>query len=154
MGQFALAEGNILPLIKSILAVPVLLGLLLSEQSLGQEKGTPITFHVTAVRSEEARDWCTNAECSAIRYTVEGYSDVKSDSSLIEYVLDCVQVMVPKPSPHFTIVCAQVHAHNDYDATLWSNAISFSPPKPQSPDAPMAAAYQIVSEREVSKQKR
>ena len=140
--------------LEKIFIIAIFLGVSLSERSPAQDKGTPITFHVTAVRSEEAHDWCATGECGATRYTVEGYSDVKSDSSLIEYVLDCVQVMAPKPSPHFTIVCDQVHAHNDYDATLWSNAISFSPPKPQSPDAPMAAAYQIVSEREVSKQKR
>jgi hypothetical protein len=36
--------------IKNILAIAVLLGL-----ALAQEKGTPITFHVTAVRSEEAQ---------------------------------------------------------------------------------------------------
>ena len=140
--------------IKKILVIAVVLGLPLSDQTLGQDKGTPITFHVTAVRSEEAHDWCTDGGCSATRYTVEGYSDVKGDSSLVEYVLDCVQVMVAKPSPHFTIVCAQVHAHNDYDATLFSSAISFSPTKAQAPGEPMLAIYQIVSEKEVSKQKR
>jgi hypothetical protein len=143
-----------MPAMKEIFVIAVLCGLSLSQQSLGQEKSTPITFHVTAVRTEEAHDWCTNAECSATRYTVEGYSDIKGDSSLVEYVLDCVQVMVPKPSPHFTVVCAQVHAHNDYDAELWSNAIFFGQPKPQSSDGPMFAAYQIVSEKEVNKQKR
>jgi hypothetical protein len=142
-----------MPSIKRILAITVLLGLAVAERSLGQDKGTPITFHVTAVRSEEAHDWCTTGECSATRYTVEGHSEVKSDSSLIEYVLECVQVMALKPSPHFTIVCDQVHAHSDYDATLWSNAISFRPPTPQSTDGPTVAAYQIVSEKEV-KQKR
>jgi hypothetical protein len=117
-----------MPAIKRIFAIAVLLGLSLNGPSLAQEKGTPITFHVTAVRSGEAHDSCTDADCSATRYTVEGYVDVKSDSSLIEYVLDCVQVIVSKPSPHFTVVCAQVHAHNDYDATLWSNAIFLAKP--------------------------
>ncbi len=142
-----------MPTLKRILAIAVLLGLPLSQASLGQEKGTPITFHVTAVRTEEARDWCTTGECSATRYTVEGYSDVKGDSSIVEYVLDCVQVMAQKPSPHFTVVCVQVHAHNDYDAELWSNAIFLGDAKPQS-DGPTLSAYTIVSEKEVNRQKR
>jgi hypothetical protein len=138
---------------RRIFAIAVLLGLSLNGRSLGQEKGTPITFHVSAVRSEEAHDWCMTGECNATRFTVEGYADVKGDSSLVEYVLDCVQIMAHKPSPHFTVVCVQVHAHNDYDAKLYSNAILFGDATTQS-DGPMLAGYQIVSEKEVNKQKR
>jgi hypothetical protein len=41
----------------------------------------------------------------------------------------------------FTIVCDRVHAHNDYDARLFANAIAFGEYKPQSPGEPMNAAY-------------
>ncbi len=139
-----------------ILAIAALVVLTLRGQALGQDdKGTPIVFHVTAVRSEDAKDWCTTGECSATRYTVEGYSDVKGDSGFVEYVLDCVETLVEKPSPHYTAVCGRVHAHNDYQAKLWSDSIFFGDEtKPPSSNGVFLVAYHIVSEREASKQKK
>ena len=125
-----------------------------SEQTLGQDEATPITFHVSAVRSEEAHDWCTSGECSATRYTVEGYSDVKGDSVLTEYLLECIEVMASKPRPHLTNVCGRVHAHNDYEAQLWSDSIFFGDEtKPQSSEGVVTVGYHIVSEKEVKKHK-
>jgi hypothetical protein len=137
-----------MPTLKRIFILAIFLGLALTERSLGQEKGTPITFHVTAVRSEEAQDWCTTGECTATRFTVEGYSDAT------EYVLDCVETMVHKPSPHFTTVCVRLHAHNDYAARLFPDAITFGDSKRRSSDEPLVVVYHIVSEKEVNKQKR
>jgi hypothetical protein len=138
---------------KRIFAIAILLGLALSEQSLGQDKGTPITFHVTAVHSEDAHDWeerC-HGDCHAQRYTVEGYSDAT------EYVLTCVEVTAHKPSMHLVTVCIRLHANNDYAARLMSDAIAFGEYKPQPPSGPpppLEADYEIVSEKEVNKQKR
>ena len=142
------------PTIKRILAIAVLLGLPLSGRTLGQESGQRIMFHVTAVRSEQAHDWCTTGDCSATRFTVEGYADVKGDSTLTEYVLECVETLVQKPSPHFTAVCDRLHAHNDYEARLLSDAIAFSETKSPTPEGAIVPAYRIVSEKEVKKQKR
>ena len=126
----------------------------LSERSLGQEQSAQkITFHVTAVRSEETQDYCTSGNCSATRFTVEGYSDVKGDSTLTEYVLDCVEIMAYKPSLHFTVVCARLHANNDYDARLSSDTIAFGEGE-KTPSGALVADYRIVSEKEVNRQKR
>jgi hypothetical protein len=85
---------------KEIVHVVILLGaILVGTPGLGQDKGTPITCHVTAVRFEDAHDWCTTGECSAVRFTIEGFAGET------EYVLDCVEVLVQNPSPHYTIVC-------------------------------------------------
>lgn len=102
-----------MPSMKRILAVVALLGLPFCERSLGQEQSPQkIIFHVTAVRSEEAHDICTSdTDCSATRFTVEGYSEANGEST--EYVLDCVEIMAFKPSPHLAVVCDRVHAHND-----------------------------------------
>jgi hypothetical protein len=138
-----------------IFAVAVLLGLPLCARLLGQEQnGQRITFHVTAVRSEDAHDYCTSGDCSATRFTVEGYSDVLGDSSLTEYVLECIEIMAQKPSPHFSVVCDRVHSHNDYSARLMADAIAFRDSKPHSSDEPVVSAYHIVSEKEVVKPKR
>jgi hypothetical protein len=148
-------EVTSVPTIKRILAIAVLLGLPLSGRTLGQESGQKITFHVTAVRSEEAHDYCTTGDCSATRFTVEGYSDVKGDSILTEYVLECIEVIASRPTPHRTNVCGRVHAHNDYEAKLWSDSIFFGDEtKPPSSEDLITVAYRIVSEKEVKKQKR
>jgi len=142
-----------LSLMKRIFALAVILGLSLG-RILGQENGQKIMFHVTAVRSEEAHDWCTTGECSAMRYTVEGYSDVKGDSTPTECVLECVEVIASKPKPHLTNVCGRVHAHNDYEAQLWSDSIFFGDEtKPQSSEGVVTVGYHIVSEKEVKKHK-
>lgn len=130
--------------IKRVFAFVVLLGLPLCGRSLGQVQN--ITFHVTAVRSEDAPKVCD--DCSATKITVEGYSDT------IEYVLECTEVVASKPSPHFTVVCDRVHAGSDYDARMTVTSIWFGPDKPQSSDGPLAGHYDIVSEKEVKRQKR
>jgi len=56
---------------KRALILTGLLGLLLGGHSFGQDTAKA-TFHVTSVRSEEAKDWCTTGKCSATRRTVEG----------------------------------------------------------------------------------
>jgi len=87
---------------KRIYAIALLLGLPLSENLLGQgQSSQKIIFHVTAVRQNEAQDYCTEANCSATRFTVEGYSDASSDSR-IQYLLECVEV-IPNGTVHPTI---------------------------------------------------
>jgi hypothetical protein len=140
------------PTIKMIFAVVILLGLPLTGQLVGQKQSAKkITFHVTAVRSGKALHWCQSDDCSATRFTVEGYSDVTGDSHLTEYVLECVEVLSAKPSP---IVCDRVHANNDYDARLWEGDIVFVEPSPTVTDGAMRSTYHIVSEKEVDKRKR
>jgi hypothetical protein len=133
--------------VKRITAI-ALLGIFFCGRSLGQERGQDISFHVTGVHSEEAHDWCATGECSATRITVEGYSNTT------EYVLDCVEVITHKPSPHYADYCDHVHAHNDYDAKLWADSIGFKPIKPQTADETPVSLYHIVSEKEINKQKR
>jgi hypothetical protein len=139
---------------RSIFTIAMLLWLPL-RWSLGQDQGEPkkIVFHVTAVHSEEATDWCTTGECSATRFTVEGYSDVKGDPAVTEYVLECVQTHVYKPTPRYTAVCQRVHAHSDYAAKLYATVIQFEEEKPQA-SGPAVVLYEIKSEKEVSRQKR
>jgi hypothetical protein len=57
----------------AMLVVTVLLPLLLNAPSFGQD-AEQTTFHVTSVRSEEAKDWCETGKCSATRIIVEGYT--------------------------------------------------------------------------------
>jgi hypothetical protein len=144
-----------MPSLKRMIAIIVLLGPPVSWRSLGQEQSMQkIIFHVTAVRSEEARDICaSDSDCDATRFTVEGYSDPKGGSSPTEYTLDCVEIMSLTPPPHYLVVCDRVHAHNDYSARLMSNAIAFGEAKPRSSDGPGVSAYRILSEREASKKK-
>jgi hypothetical protein len=132
--------------VKRIVAI-ALLGISLCGRSLGQERGQDIPFHVTAVRSEDATDWCTTGECDATRITVEGYS------ATTEYVLDCVEVITHKPTPHYADYCDHVHAHNDYDATLWPANIGFKPIKSKTADGAPVSLYRIVSEKEISRKK-
>lgn len=139
-----------------IVALLMLAGLLpLSEQLLGQEKtAQKMIFHVTAVRSEEPPDWCTTGECSATRFTVEGYSVVKGDLHSTEYVLECIEALRVHPSPSdFRAVCDRLHANNEYDALLWGDSISFGDAKP-TPDGIARILYKIVSEKEVNRHKR
>jgi hypothetical protein len=142
----------------------MLLGTLMefSSQLLAQDQEhdhgwQKIVFHVTSVRSEDATDWCQTGECSATRFTIEGYSDVKQDGHLTEYVLKCVEVTVIDPSPHKTFVCAHLHANNDYDALLVRESISFYPfgkPMPAGSLDQALSLYSIASEKEMAKPKK
>jgi hypothetical protein len=130
---------------KRIYAIALLLGLPLSENLLGQgQSSQKIIFHVTAVRQNEAQDYCTEANCSATRFTVEGYSDASSDSR-IQYLLECVEV-IPNGTVHPTIGCVHLHANNDYAAELWDDSIYF----PTSASG-FIANYKIKSEKSVTK---
>lgn len=131
---------------KRIVAI-ALLGITFCGRLLGQERGQDISFHVTAVRSGDATDWCPTGECDATRITVEGYS------ATTVYVLDCVEVITHKPSPHYADYCDHVHAHSDYDATLWPANIGFKPIKSKTADEAPVSLYRIVSEKEISKKK-
>ena len=123
----------------------------LSEQLLGQKQtAQKIIFHVTAVRSGDAGgDWCTNGDCIATRFTVEGYSDIKGDSHLTAYVLECVQPIPIKRSPDSVLVeCPRLHPNNDYESILKSG------PTNESMCFGAGLCYTIVSEKEVIKQDR
>jgi hypothetical protein len=87
---------------------------------------------------------------------VEGYANLKGNSAVTAYELDCVEVVTTKSPIHWTSVCARVHASNDYDAKLYSQSADLSPEEKgsSSPDAQMRLLYSIKSEKEVSKQKR
>ena len=68
---------------------------------------------------------------------------MNGDSNLTEYVLECVEVIAQKPSPHFAVVCDRIHAHNEYVARLLADAIAFGEAKPQSSDGPTVSGYRI-----------
>ncbi|SRR5260370_23819287 len=129
---------------------------LLACRCVAQDAGEKIVFHVTSVQSAEAKDYCTSGECTATRFTVEGYVNLKSNSGVTEYVLDCVEVVTTKSPIHQTSVCAHVHASNDYDAKVYSQSVDFfiAEKESSSTDAPMKWLYSIKSEKEVTKQKR
>ena len=137
---------------KPALVLTALFGLLLGGQCFGQES-TRATLHVTSVRKEEAKDWCTTGKCNATRHTVEGYINAKDDPSSVEYVLECVEVMATEPTPHYTIVCDHVHAHTDYLVKVGATFVAFEHEKASSGTTTTFAAYGIKSEKEVAKQK-
>jgi hypothetical protein len=114
-------------------------------------QGTKIIFHVTSVRQEDAPNDCPTNGCEATRFTVEGYADVRHDSHSTEYVLRCTEILVDKPSPHFADTCGRVHAHNDYDATVFADTIYFADRKKKPEGAPPEALYKIMSEKEVNR---
>jgi hypothetical protein len=129
-----------------IFTLTMCFGLLICRESLAQD-GEKVTFHVSSVRSEDANDWCTSGKCSAKRFTIEGYTNST------EYVLACVETIANEPSPHYTVICPKVHAHNDYEARLGADYIAFGDGKKTSGTEPILSAYQIVSEKETAKRK-
>jgi hypothetical protein len=152
-----------MPTIKVTFAIAVLLGLPLNEQLFGQEQSAQkIIFHVTAVRSESASDYCTSGDCIATKFTVEGYSGTKGDSNLTEYVLECVEQVPHKPLPNdFYVFCGRVHAQNDYaaemmgDDNIFFKNVSSGPVEETGVEHRIfKAAYRILSEKEVGRQKR
>jgi len=136
--------------------IAIIVVALLACRCFAQETGEKIVFHVTSVQSAEATDYCTTGQCSATRFTVEGYTNLKGNSGVTEYVLDCVEVVTTKSPIHWTNVCAHVHASSDYDAKLYSQSVDFYGEEKgsSSTDAPIRVLYGIKSEKEVSKQKR
>lgn len=125
----------------------VCLAVLSGAGSLGQQDREKITFHVTRVRTEDAQDWCTTGKCSATRLTVEGHTNS------VEYVLECVEVVVNDPSPHYTILCVHLHSHDDYDAVLFADSVSFWDPADHTETQASRSLYKIVSEKEIAKGK-
>jgi hypothetical protein len=124
-----------------------LLGILLT-QSSGQQATEKITFHVSSVKSEDAKDMCSSTDkCTATRFTVEGYTDT------VEYVLDCVEIRNTTPPANYVVVCPNVHAHNDYLARLGLDYIAFERVSESPSTGPSVSTYHIVSEREVGKRK-
>jgi hypothetical protein len=128
-----------------MLTLTVCFVLLVSARSFGQDT-EKVTFHVSSVRSEDANDEvCASGKCSAKKFTIEGYTNST------DYVLECVEIFANEPTPHFTVVCPKVHAHNDYDVRLGSDYIAFGDGKKSSDGEPIVAAYMIVSEKETTK---
>lgn len=115
-------------------------------------KGRRIIFHVTSVHRADDDSLCQSGECSATKFTVEGYANGTHPGFRIEYVLTCDEYMVHKPNPHITISCGRVHANNDYEATVFTDSIAFIDSKPKAEGSPAEVDYDIKSEKEVSKQ--
>jgi hypothetical protein len=132
-------------------AIALLLVILATHASSQTDQGQSITFHVTSVEQGEATDYCTTGKCSATRITLGGYR--VEDGVTIEYILDCVEVIANEPKPHMTSQCIHVHAHGEYPAKLYSEAIFFDTEKQTNPppDPPILFGYQIRSEKEVRK---
>jgi hypothetical protein len=145
LSHSGVTSSNVMPTINRTVAIFALFGLCCF--AFGQD-GEKMTFHVTAVSSAEARDWCTTGKCNAIRLTVEGYSITKGDATSTAYVLNCVEVIMHDPTPHISYPCIRLHANRNYDATLFADSITFGSTSPSQP----VAGYTIVSEKEVSKQ--
>jgi len=126
--------------------------LVLGSATFGQKKteATKATLHVTSVRQAEAEDYCQTNECSATRFTVEGYVDVKGDPDAVEYALECVETWAMKPKPHVTGSCIKVHAHNDYLVKVFPEAVFF---EHEGNVEGIELGYKILSEKEVRKQK-
>lgn len=144
-------------------AYAVLLGslLLLTGSVRGQDddgshgdgsQGQTLVFHVTSVSQEDDTTYCEPTECSATKFTIEGYTDTLHAGKRIKYVLTCDEISTL--TRQLVATCFRVHADNDYDATLLPDSIAFadSKPKPQNvKNPPREAAYDIQSEREVAK---
>lgn len=111
-------------------------------------KGQAIVFHVTSVSHHDDATVCQSGECSATKFTVEGYSDTLHVGKRVKYVLTCDEYWVQQPAPHFTITCGKVHADNSYDARLFADSIAFIDNRPKPQDSPLEANYDIESERE------
>jgi hypothetical protein len=133
---------------QAVLLLTMCIGSLVGIEALAEDAQTEhVTFHVSSIQSGDATgDWCNSGKCSAKKFTVEGYTDST------EYVLECVELFATEPSPHYTIVCPKLHAHNDYAARLGADFIAFGDDK-KATGEPILSAYQIVSEKEIPKHK-
>ena len=128
---------------KSLILASIFLVAFAGQVSGQDEK---VTFHVTSVEQDEAKDYCTTGKCSATRFTVEGYTQDKDAS--VQYVLDCVEVIANEPTPHISVQCARVHSHSDYMVKIGADFVAFED-SPSSQHEPYASAYRIKSEKEV-----
>jgi hypothetical protein len=66
-------------------------------------------------------------------------------------VLECVEVISLKPSPHGTVACERPHAHNDYVVRLYTSTIAFGERVHSVDEVPAVVDYMIVSEKETKK---
>jgi hypothetical protein len=138
-------------MLRTSVALLVLLPIcLLAQKSDDVTKGRKIILHVTSVRHEEDSTVCGSGECSATKFTVEGYANGVQPGSRIAYVLTCDEYLADKPTPHISMACVRVHANGDYDGKLFGDSISLWPEEKYTPP-PYEAVYSIVSEKEVRK---
>ena len=110
-----------------------------------------IVFHVTSVKHDEPPDYCTTGQCTAVRYSVEGYSRVQSDAHYTQFVLTCDEITTLIPPAHVTVQCARVRANGDYSAKLFADSLFFlgGQKNTQSTNSPLEAGFDIVSQREI-----
>lgn len=128
------------------IALTSIILLAFSARAVSQDE--KVAFHVSSVSQADATDWCTTGKCSAVRFTVEGYTQDKD--AVVEYVLECVEVLVNEPTPHFTVRCPRVHSHSDYLVRLVDDYVLFGDPPTDKEKSP-TVGYQIKSEKEVRK---
>lgn len=108
-----------------------------------------VSFHVTSVEQDEAKDYCSSDKCSATRFTVEGYTQDKE--SVVQYVLDCVEVLSYDPKPDISVQCVRIHSHNDYMVKVGSDFVIFGDAPATQTSEPFISGYRIKSEKEVRK---
>jgi hypothetical protein len=120
----------------------------LTQNNNDSEKSFKIKLHVTSVTRADDPTGCDPNECTATRFTVEGYAANLRAGTRTAYVLTCDEYLAEKPTPHVTIACSKVHANYDYDARVIDDSISFWPEEKYTPP-PMRGVYSIVSEKEV-----
>ena len=108
-----------------------------------------VLFHVTSVEQGDATDYCIPDKCSATRLTVEGYTQDKS--VVVQYVLECVEVLSYAPTPHVSVQCVRVHSHNDYMVKIGADFIMFGDVPSEQRSEPYLSGYLIKSEKEVRK---
>ena len=80
-------------------------------------------FHVTSVRVEVPKDWCTTGKCTAQRFIIQGYDEST------QYVANCVETRTTDDF-HLTVSCPRVRAGHDYGSYITSDAIGFDGPTP------------------------
>ena len=132
--------------------VPALTALLVFPAALGISQEQPkVTFHVTSVKQDDAKDHCTDGKCSATRVAVEGYTRNKDENTAVEYVLECIEVMPTEPKQRATVRCPRVHANTDYLAKIGADFVRFED-NPTSDDKEVyEGMYAIKREGEVRK---
>lgn len=118
-------------------------------QVYGQEEKA--SFHVTSVEQGDATDYCSTGKCTATRIAVEGYT--QDQEAIVQYVLNCVEIITNDPSPHYTTRCVRVHSHGDYTIKIGADYVWFGNDPGHQTAEPYLAAYSIKSEKEIRKSK-
>lgn len=133
----------------NLMIVVIVLSASLAGQSSSRGR---ILLHVTSVREDDTPEYCRDSVgCHSTSFLVEARSVI--GDGIIEYKLECTDLIVPRPTPHFANACVTVHAGVDYLATLIGGAVSID--GPELAYAAMGrtniAAYTIVSEMAASR---